>query len=90
MAHCFDAATGKNHWQERLGEHHAALTSAAGLVYFLNDEGVMNVVKPGPNFVRIAQNPLGEKTFASPAMSQDQIFLRGDKHLFCIGNTRSR
>jgi outer membrane protein assembly factor BamB len=86
VAHCFDAKTGKLMWHERLGEHHASLVSANGLVYFLNDNGVMNVVRPGPEFVRVAQNEIGEKTFASPAISRGHILLRGDKHLFCIGN----
>jgi outer membrane protein assembly factor BamB len=85
VAHCFAAKTGKIAWQERMGSHHASLVSAKGLVYFLNDDGVMNVVKPGENFERVAQNQLGEKTFASPAISQGQMFIRGDKHLFCIG-----
>jgi len=89
MAHCFEAATGKLFWQERLGEHHASLVSASGLVYFLNDDGVMNVVRPGPEFQRVARNELGEKTFASPAISQGQIFLRGNKSLFCIGTPQS-
>lgn len=89
VAHCFDAAKGDIVWTERLGEHHASLVSAGGLVYFLNDNGVMNVVRPGAQFERVAKNELGEKTFASPALSQGQIFLRGDQHLFCIG-TRQR
>jgi len=85
VAHCFEAKTGKLQWKERLGEEHASVVSAEGRVYFLNDKGVMNVVKVGPRFVCIAQNELGEKCFASPAISQGQIFLRGDRHLFCIG-----
>jgi outer membrane protein assembly factor BamB len=82
---CFDASSGKILWQERLGEHHASLVSANGLVYLLSDEGVTTVVRPGSQFQLIAKNELGEKCFASPAISQGQIFLRGDKHLFCIG-----
>jgi outer membrane protein assembly factor BamB len=85
VAHCFDAATGKVLWQERLGEHHASLVSANGLVYFLNDNGVMNVIKPGPEFNLVAKNELNERTFASPAISGGQLFVRGDKHLYCIG-----
>ena len=85
VAHCFDAADGRVLWQERMGEHHASLVSANGLVYFLNDNGVMNVVKPGPTFERVARNELRERTFASPAISDGQMFLRSDKHLFCIG-----
>ena len=45
----------------------------------------MNVIQAGPAFVRLAQNEIGEKCFASPAISHGQILLRGDRHLFCIG-----
>ncbi len=85
VAHCFEAKTGKLAWKERLGEQHASLVSAEGRVYVLNDKGVMNVVSVGPRFEGVAQNPIGEKCFASPAISHSQIFLRGEKHLFCIG-----
>jgi outer membrane protein assembly factor BamB len=85
VAHCFETKTGRILWQERMGTHHASLVSANGLVYFLNDFGVMNVIKPGPEFERVAQNDLGEKTFASPALSGGRLFIRGDKHLFCVG-----
>jgi len=86
VAHCFETKTGKILWQERMGTHHASLVSVNGLVYFLNDEGVMHVVRPGREYELVAENPIGEKTFASPAISSGKIFLRGDKHLFCIGN----
>ena len=86
VAHCFEATTGKIMWAERLGEHHASLVSANGLVYFLNDEGVMNVVRASSEFTPIAKNELGERTFASPAISKGQLFLRSEQHLFCIGN----
>ena len=85
VAYCFEAANGNVAWTERLGEQHASLVSAEGRVYFLNDQGVMNVLKPGSQFVRVAQNEIGERCFASPAISQGQIFLRGERHLFCIG-----
>ena len=83
--YCYEAASGKILWHEALGKHHASPVSAGGLVYFLNDDGVMNIIRPGPQFSRVAQNELGEKTYASPAISEGQMFLRGAKHLFCIG-----
>jgi outer membrane protein assembly factor BamB len=86
VAHCFEARTGKIAWQERMGEHHASLVSANGLVYFLNDNGVTHVVRPGPAYELVAQNELGEHTFASPAISEGRLFLRGDKHMFCISS----
>jgi outer membrane protein assembly factor BamB len=85
VAHCFETKTGRILWQERMGTHHASLVSANGLVYFLNDDGVMNVVRAGREFERVAQNKIGERTFASPAISEGRIFIRGDRHLFCIG-----
>jgi outer membrane protein assembly factor BamB len=85
FGNCFEASSGKLLWQERFGEHHASLASANNLVYFLSDEGITRIVKPGPTFELIAQNELGEPCFASPALSQGQIFLRTDRHLFCIG-----
>ena len=89
IAHCFEAKSGKIMWQERMGEHHASLVSAEGLVYFLNDNGEMHVAKAAPTYKLVAKNDLDEKTFASPAISQGQIFLRSDKHLFCIGTGHS-
>ena len=86
FANCFEAASGKLLWQERIGEHHASLVSANGLVYFLSDGGTMRVVRPGPVFEQVAQNEIGETCFASPAVSSGEMFLRGDKHLFCIAN----
>lgn len=86
-ANCFKAATGDQVWQEKLGSHHASLVSAEGLVYFTSDAGVTTVVKPGPEFKAVEKNELGETVFASPAISEGQIFIRGDKHLFCIGKS---
>jgi outer membrane protein assembly factor BamB len=85
VVHCYEAGTGKLAWAERLGEQHASIVSAEGRIYCLNDRGVMNVVKSGPRFVPLAENEIGERCFASPAISHGRIFLRGDKHLFCIG-----
>jgi hypothetical protein len=84
-AHCYEAATGKILWKEPMGLHHASPVSANGLVYFLNDDGVTHVVRAGPKFDLVARNELGEKTYASPALSGNQIFLRGFKNLYCIG-----
>ena len=88
IAHCFAAATGEIAWQERTGEQHASLIAAQGLVYFLNDNGVTNIVRPGAKFDLVAKNEIGEQTFASPAFSEGQIFIRGEKNLYCIGARR--
>ena len=50
-----------------------------------NDKGEINVIRPGKTFDRVAKYELGEPCYASPAISDGQVFLRGFKHLFCIG-----
>jgi hypothetical protein len=86
IASCFEAETGKRHWMERLGPHYSAsLVSAGGLVHFLSDEGVTAIVRPDTKLDVVAKNVLGERCVASPAISQGQIFLRAEKHLYCIG-----
>ena len=85
FAHAFDAKTGDVVWNEKFGRSHASIVSAAGLLYFMNDAGVCRIVKPAEKFVTVATNDLGEPAYASPALSNGQIFLRTDKAVYCIG-----
>ena len=86
VASCFVAKTGERLWMERLkGGHSASLLTANGLVYFLSDGGIMTVVKPGPKFDILTENKVGENTYASPIVSKGNLFIRGEKNLFCIG-----
>ncbi len=88
-ANCFEAQTGKRQWRARLGNHYSAsLVTAGGLTYLLADNGTTKVVRPGPQLDVVAENPLGEYCYASPAISDGQIFIRGEKHLYCIGPER--
>ncbi|HZL91425.1 MAG TPA: PQQ-binding-like beta-propeller repeat protein [Pirellulaceae bacterium] len=83
---CYHAQSGELLWMERLGRHYSAsLVTAGGLVYCLDDDGVMKVVRPGEKLEVVAISKLGEYCYASPAISQGQIFIRTDKSLFCIG-----
>jgi outer membrane protein assembly factor BamB len=86
IANCLDARTGKPLWRERLnGQFHASLVAGDGKVYFTSMEGAVSVVKAGKEFELLSRNEMGETIMASPAVSGGQLFLRGDKHLFCIG-----
>jgi outer membrane protein assembly factor BamB len=86
LATCLKAATGEIVWQERLEASFAASpVTAEGRIYFVADNGETTVIAAGPEFKVLAKNPLGEKVQATPAISQGQIFIRSDKHLFAIG-----
>ena len=85
-ANCFSTSSGERLWQARLGKHFSAsLVAAGGLAYFLADDGVTTIVKPGPELEVLYENELGESCFASPAISQQQLLIRSEQNLFCIG-----
>ncbi|HJZ94615.1 MAG TPA: PQQ-binding-like beta-propeller repeat protein [Gemmataceae bacterium] len=85
-ATCRDALNGKLHWMERLGKHHSASPICAeGRLYFPDDDGVTWVVKAGEKFELLEKNSIGENCYASPAFSKGQIYLRGARALFCVG-----
>lgn len=89
QVYCIEVASGKILWVEDMGTQYSSAVLANGLVYMPNDNGVITVIKPGPTFNYIAKNPIGEKMFASPAISNGKIYLRGLKHLFCISTDGS-
>ncbi len=84
-AFCYEAATGQLLWKEKLGRHHASPVLIDGLAFFINDDGQVNVIKPGKKFERVATYQIGEPCYASPAISDGQVFVRGFEHLFCFG-----
>lgn len=87
-ATCYATDSGEVVWKDRLGNHFSAsLITANELVYFTADNGITKVVRPGGELDVVEENELGEYCYASPIVSHSQIYLRGEKHLFCIGNT---
>jgi outer membrane protein assembly factor BamB len=88
-AQCMECQTGKVLWTERLegGESWGSLVLAAGRFYVTSRRGVTSVFRAGPDtFELLAQNDLGEPSNATPAISDGQIFLRTDQHLYCISD----
>jgi len=91
IASCFKADSGERLWVQRIGTHFSAsAVTAGGLAYFLSDDGLMVVIRPGSKLEIVAENRLTpaeqrEDCHASPAISQEQIFVRGASQLYCIG-----
>jgi len=86
VVHCLEAATSKILWTVDLGKQYSSPVLVNGLVYMPNDNGVITIIKPGQNFESLAKNSIGEKMFASPAISNGKIYLRGVNNLFCISS----
>lgn len=86
---CLDADTGKQLWKERLGgSYRASPVAADGKVYITTLEGTVFVLLAGKEFRVLSRNDLKEDMVASPAVADGAIFLRGEKHLFCIRNAQ--
>ncbi len=86
FAGCRDVKSGKEIWYGRIGgKISASPVVADGRLYVLREDGVMVVLDAGAKPKILSINQLGEFTLASPALSRGQIFIRGSKHLFCIG-----
>ena len=85
---CLDAKTGTEiYGQQRLkpGTYSGSLVLADDKLYITNEEGLTTVIKAGPKFEVIAENPLNDYCLSSPAISDGQIFIRTDTNLYCIG-----
>jgi len=86
IATCVDAKTGEKVWQERIdGIFSASPVAADGKIYLMSETGEAIVLEAGREMRILARNQLGERVVASPAISNGQIFIRTDEHLFCIG-----
>ena len=87
QASCLDARTGQVYWQERLGgSYSASPLCAGGKLYFQSEEGTGVVVQASKEFKLLARNALEERSLASPAAADGDLFLRTEKHLYRIGS----
>lgn len=82
---CVDVATGALHWREDIGgRYSASLVYGDGRIYVTSEEGTTLVVQAGKTFQKLAENALGEKTYASLALSGATIFLRTEGNFYRI------
>ena len=56
-----------------------------GFVAMTSDEGNTYMLKAGPAHEIVRTNAVDEPVYASPAISNGRIYIRGEKHLFAIG-----
>lgn len=71
-----------------LGNIYASPVGAGGRVYVTDLDGVTLVLSHSEIPRIMAVNRLREKVSASAAIAGREIFLRGDKHLFCISESK--
>jgi outer membrane protein assembly factor BamB len=85
-----DAASGQRVSQQRVdGVFSASPVAGDGKVYFVSETGETIVMQAGRTPTVLARNDIKERSVASPAISNGQIFIRTDDHVFAIGKPRS-
>ncbi len=84
-----EAESGQRVSQQRVeGVFSASPVAADGKLYFVSENGETIVMQAGRTPTVLARNDLGERAIASPAISNGQIFIRTDDHVFAIGQVR--
>lgn len=85
---CRDAKTGQEHFRERLharGICYSSPVAGDGVVLTASDGGTVLVLKAGDKFELLNKVQFSESILATPALVDNKIYLRTDRHLFAIG-----
>jgi len=92
LASCYDAHTGEIIYQaERMnapGDYYSSAVGADDRVYVASQKGIVSVIDAGSDATQLrvlARNDMGEQVFSTPAVLDDRIYLRTEKHLFAFG-----
>ena len=85
---CYNAKTGEVQFtRQRLEGMRRAYASLVGIndrVYISGLGGTTLVIKNSPTYEVLATNALDEGIAASPVVVDNELYLRGDEHLYCI------
>ncbi|EMI42448.1 PQQ-binding-like beta-propeller repeat protein [Rhodopirellula sp. SWK7] len=89
---CIDPATGETIWSDRLpknrANYYASPLIAGGKLYAAREDGVVFVVGINDSrFELLSENDFDEPVIGSLIPGADRLFVRGEKHLFCLAAT---
>lgn len=91
---CLDARSGKMIYEGGRVPIPATFTASPiafdGKILLTSEDGDTFVISAGPKHEVLATSSISEPVFASPAISDGMIFIRGEKNLYCIGARKSK
>jgi outer membrane protein assembly factor BamB len=86
---CIDAKTGKVVYEGGRIPIPATFTASPvafdGKILLTSEDGDTFLIKAGPKHEIIGTNSIGEPVYASPAIANGRIYIRGEKNIYCIG-----
>jgi outer membrane protein assembly factor BamB len=78
-------------WMQRLsGSYSSSPVIIDGKLYACNEDGDVYVLAADTTYKQLARNTVGERVVATPAVSNNRLFIRGEHHLFCIAKGPAR
>jgi outer membrane protein assembly factor BamB len=88
---CIDPATGKTIWSGAFPKnrkaYYASPLIAAGKLYAPREDGVIFVASVSDDrFELLAENEMDESVIGSPVPALNRLYIRGEKHLYCLAN----
>jgi len=87
---CLDAKTGEVKYEGGRIPIPATFTASPvafdGKILLTSEDGDTFIVKAGPKHEIIGTNSVGEPVYASPAIADGRIYIRGEKNIYCIGS----
>ena len=91
IAYCAKTGTGEIVYEQRLpraGQFYASALLADGRLHYLTRDGKTFVLAAKPSFEQLGMNDLGDRSIfnASPVPAGNQLLIRSDKFLYCLGN----
>ncbi|MFC1538998.1 PQQ-binding-like beta-propeller repeat protein [Candidatus Latescibacterota bacterium] len=89
IASCMNALTGELFYCERLGVSGPYISSpvaANDRIYIASHRGIVVVFEAGDELKVLAKNDLDEKILATPAIVDNKLYVRTEKHLYAFGN----
>ena len=90
MVSVLNTRTGEPFWEEYLGVGFYASPILVGeTIYLMDLNGKMHIFTLGDNYESLATNELGEMSSCTPAFVRGRIYIRGEKHLYCIAEASS-
>jgi len=84
---CFDTGNGERLWIQEFDEGFYSSPIIAGdRIYLMDRRGVSYILRAGREYELLSTCKLGERATTTPAFMPGRIYIRAEKHLFCIGN----
>jgi outer membrane protein assembly factor BamB len=83
---CLEARSGKVLWEQEFDKGFCSSPVAVGdRIYLVDTSGSTQAFQLDDEFKLLGVSGIGEGVYATPAFVGDRIYIRGLRHLFCVG-----